>query len=599
MTGSREPGTLLLMPDESRTTFRIGFGKFIATAAASTTMLAAAWPASASGAPADEDSATIIVDASRFLDRFPREHRITHAAALDVPWLFNNFAVDIRNRHNLLAEVDVPEPGDYHLYVRSRGGRFRVAVDDRVVDENLEHDAFRLRRVGTFSLEAGSAMVRIMGIDGSPTIDVIVLAKEAGLTDDNLKNRELPEEVRLLRDYQVPRTGTVKFGDLTGDGRMDFLVVRRDFSAHAFDHEGNRLWSYTAPEEHADRRVHEPPGLVWDLDGDGRAEAVHWRMIDGVEWLVVADGRTGEIVRKTEWPTRPLPHDYSNFRLAIGQLRSERPDTILVFTDSGIYSERDADIRITAYDAALDRLWEHREDKLKDHLGHYVYARDLTGDGRDEVVVSGLILDADGNEILNRFDFFFRNQEHMDSIRFADLTENGRLEIVAPSSDTGVTVFDSRTGDLIWQHTAEHAQQAETGTFLDGVEGLQVAVGARTYNPLASYVWWFTADGQLLKKWPPNPLNGNPMFVKGDWYGDGTESLFWYKFRLNREGKGALYFKEPVYHMFDFTGDGAEEVITLQGSTLRVYGYKHADPDGEAKRSVDYLKDSVANHTHY
>jgi hypothetical protein len=271
----------------------------------------------------------------------------------------------------------------------------------------------------------------------------------------------------------------------------------------------------------------------------------------------------------------------------------------LVFTDSGIYSRREGDIRITAYDEQLEMLWEHREDKWKDHLGHYVYPRDLTGDGRDEVIVSGLVLDAEGNERLNRFDFFFRNQEHMDSIRFADLTGNGRLEIVAATSDTGVTVFDSSTGELLWQHTAEHAQQVETGRFLEGIDGLQVAIGARTYNPLAAYVWWFDATGRLLKRWPPNPLNGNPIFVKGDWYGEGDETLFWYRFRMLDDGRGELYFKEEVYHMFDFTGNGAEEVITLQGETLRVYGYRHADPEGQPRRDPHYLKDRVANHTHY
>jgi hypothetical protein len=31
-------------------------------------------------------------------------------------------------------------------------------------------------------------------------------------------------------------------------------------------------------------------------------------------------------------------------------------------------------------------------------------------------------------------------------------------------------------------------------------------------------------------------------------------------------GKGDLYFPEPVFHMFDFVGDAAEEVITLETS---------------------------------
>jgi hypothetical protein len=93
-------------------------------------------------------------------------------------------------------------------------------------------------------------------------------------------------------------------------------------------------------------------------------------------------------------------------------------------------------------------------------------------------------------------------------------------------------------------------------------------------------------------------LNGNPDFVKGDWDGDGREELFWYKFRLTDEGKGVLYFKQDAYHMFDFMGSGAEQVIARGGTTLQVYGSKRVRPKTSVRRDANYLK-RVANHTHY
>lgn len=96
-------------------------------------------------------------------------------------------------------------------------------------------------------------------------------------------------------------------------------------------------------------------------------------------------------------------------------------------------------------------------------------------------------------------------------------------------------------------------------------------------------------------------MNGNPDFVKGNWLGeDEKDQLFWYKFLIDSSGKGRLYFPDQVYHMFDFTGDGAEEVITLQGGRLRVYGSKSALRDPNlAKRDVEYMYRLVVNHTHY
>jgi hypothetical protein len=68
---------------------------------------------------------------------------------------------------------------------------------------------------------------------------------------------------------------------------------------------------------------------------------------------------------------------------------------------------------------------------------------------------------------------------------------------------------------------------------------------------------------------------------------------------MKNDGEGVLYFGEPVYHMFDFVGDRAEEVVTLQGDRLRVYGYARANHDGErVKRDTEYWRTRLANHDH-
>ncbi|UOQ96802.1 hypothetical protein MUN81_16325 [Hymenobacter sp. 5317J-9] len=76
--------------------------------------------------------------------------------------------------------------------------------------------------------------------------------------------------------------------------------------------------------------------------------------------------------------------------------------------------------------------------------------------------------------------------------------------------------------------------------------------------------------------------------------------LFWHKFRLNDAGTGELYFPDTVFHMFDFTGQGAEEVITLNQGRLSVFGSRRAAHSGkDSKKDLEYLRNSVVNHTHY
>lgn len=90
------------------------------------------------------------------------------------------------------------------------------------------------------------------------------------------------------------------------------------------------------------------------------------------------------------------------------------------------------------------------------------------------------------------------------------------------------------------------------------------------------------------------------MFVQGDWRGDGREQLFWYKFHMGGDGRGELYFPDGVYHMFDFLGDRAEEVITLAPGMLRVWSHRGANASGtRVARSPEYLRNAVVNHTHY
>jgi hypothetical protein len=550
------------------------------------------------------DQQTVVLDATAFIGEIQKGHVLTDAGTLQVPWIFNNTALEMRTRSNYVIRAEIPAAGRYHLYARTHGGDgsfFRVAVGDRVIGRDVGNEPLRFERVGEFDLQAGPVDVRLMRIEGSPVLDVLALSTRDDLTEADLRSRQLQPDVELLREYEIPRSNAVKFGDLTGDGSIDFLVLTAGYSAHAFDHAGIELWSWQAPDEGERLRAEfEAPGVLWDLDGDGAAEAIHWRQEGEQEWLVAADGRTGEVKARAPWPTRPLPHVYNNFRLAIGRLTADAWH-VVAYTDSG------NEVSVTAFDADLRQLWDWREAKLKDQLGHFLYPVDLSGDGVDEVLVGSMLLDAQGREIWNRFDLFYDHHDHADSYRFGDLDGDGQAEVVAAYSEAGVVAYRAMTGELLWQNMGEHSQQLEVGDFRDDVPGPEVAIGARTYGNrqagepyLSAQVWWFDAGGTLRSKWPGMPLNGNPVFVKGDWRGDGGEELFWYKFRLDREGVGEIFFGEPVFHMFDYTGDAAEEVVTLERGMLRFYGFAGADAAGpRVPRDPAYLRLRMANHTHY
>jgi hypothetical protein len=569
-------------------------------------------------------SPTVVVDASAFFEHMPKGTIMVQAggrggapqpsasaqtgrqpAALQPDaWLFNNTALLMRSQAYLYARAAIPEAGTYHVFVRSHGGEatsFRVSIGDKQTSAVFGNAPLSWKPGGSFELKNGPVDVVlsrvVLGQTVGSTFDALVLTKKPDFSEEDLRAYELHEDVALLREYSIPRASAVKFGDVDGDGKSDFLVLTSNYGGHMFSHDGRELWRWdNEPEGARGRAGFESPGLIWDFDRDGRAEVVHYSLAEGRESLVIAEGSTGATRHRAPWPTRPMPHEYNNFRLAIANFGAAYPETLLVFTDSG------GTISVTAYTKDLKQLWQHVENRKKDHLGHYVYAVDLNKDGTDEVIVSPLVLDSTGKVLWDRFDLLDDNHDHCDSLRFHDLDRDGELEILAPVSELGVMVFGARKGQLKWRHAAEHAQQLEVGNFLRAVPGPHIAVNARTYARngeagLGGQVHWFDARGNLLSKWPSNPLNGNPDFVKGDWRGDGGEELFWYKFRLDAQGKGTLYFRHDVYHMLDFMGNGSEQVIARGPTSLLVYGYKHAKPKS-VKRDYQYWK-KVANHTHY
>ena len=547
--------------------------------------------------------ATVVIDDSALWGRLPLKDQVADAASLKVPWLFNNTALLLLSQASMETEVRVPEAGTYYLYARSRGGRnasFRVALGKQVSPSIAGGDAFSWQRVEKFDLPAGPIKLRLTRIFTAPALDVLALSKKENLTEEELRPLQLHEEVKLLKEYRIPSPLAVNFGDADDDGRLDFIVISEGFSAHVLDHDGRELWAYEAPKEGSDvRNVDDINGVIWDLDADGRAEVLHWRHMEGGEWLVVADGKTGKVRRKTKWPAPPLPHPYWNTRIAIARFSPGHPNNVVVYSDTG------GTVTLAAYTKDLKPLWSHTEKKQKDHLGHYTYPFDIDGDGIDEVVASAIVLDAAGKVVWHRFDLFDDNHDHADQIRFVDLNGDGRLELVAPWSDVGVVALDARSGALLWWHQAEHTQRLQTGSYLAGVPGPHLAASARFYGnrQFEPYLWaqvhWFGAKGNLLSKWPANPINCNPVFVKGDWRGDGREELFWHLFKMTDDGEGVLYFGEPVYHMFDFVGDRAEEVVTLQGDQLRVYGYSRAKHSGErVEHDPEYWRTRLANHDH-
>ena len=583
---------------------------------------------------------TIIVPAADFLATIPAGDSNDGRFPAGT-WFFNNSTLNMSVADDVTATVPVKEAGVYHLFVRSVGtatSSFRVKIDGKQDSGSYGKGPLAWVRGGDFTLKLGNAEIRLTEIQPRPSINVIVLTKNADFKEDDLRALELPSEVKLLHEYTIANSNIVKFGDVDGSGKYAIVDITNDYSTIVYANDGHELWRWKAPPTTpGDPRGNEAAGILWDFHHTGRDELAHWReSSDGKEWLVLADGRTGDVIKQVPWPAPALPHVDNNYRMAVAKFHkdSDGPDTLLVFADTGGW------IGLTAYDKDLNLLWQHAEHREKDYFGHYIYPWDVNGDGVDEVVISHLCLDANGKEVWNNAKYFEDNHDHMDAMEFFDINGDGKPELLIGQSDVGTVAYNAQNGAMLWQNVSDHSQQITAGYILGDSKTPQVVTNGRVYavratpapgaaprvpggggfrgqatppgeigvggGGLGAQLYWFDNLGRLLERWPAHPLSGNPNFVRGDWYGTGKRTYFWFRFKLEPDGAATMFFKGEAYHMFDFDHTGADQVITLEGGggggggggqILRVYGNANVVTH-PVKRDAEYRR-IIANHTHY
>jgi hypothetical protein len=558
-------------------------------------------------AAAHESAETIVVPASDFFLDFPEGDTSGGGGygrnPAPQPWQFNESSLTLGVAGDATAKIPVKEAGTYHVWVRgsgAAGASFHVSINGKVDPTAFGTGAMATQQGGDVTLKPGTMEVKLTAVQPRAVFNVLVLTKKATLTDDDLKALELPPEVKELREYTIAPSNIVKFGDVDGSGKYAIVDILNDYSTIVYGNDGKELWRWTAPPtSRDDPRGNEAAGVLWDFHHTGKDELAHWREIDGKEYLVLCDGLTGKVIKQVPWPAPALPHVDNNYRMAVAKFHkdSDGPDTLLVFIDTGGY------IALTAYDKDLNLLWQHAEHRDKDYFGHYIYPYDVNGDGVDEVVISHLCLDANGKEVWNNAKYFEKNNDHMDAMEFFDMNGDGKPELLVGQSDVGTLEYNAQTGAMMWQNVSDHSQQVTAGYILADSKTPQVVTNGRTYEGgLSAQLYWFDNQGRLLEKWPEHALGGNPNFVRGDWFGTGKRTYFWYRFKLEPDGNSTLYFKGEAYHMFDFEHTGADQVITLDtpsggGQVLRVYGY--AGVVAHPKACDAECRKLIANHTHY
>lgn len=297
----------------------------------------------------------------------------------------------------------------------------------------------------------------------------------------------------------------VSVGDMDGDGEYEIVLHQ---TSHGHDNsqagitdppvfqcyklDGTFLWEINLGKNIREG-AHYTQFMVYDLDGDGKAELVmktadgsrdskgkiigdstkDWRnangyILSGPEYLTVFNGLTGEAAFTTDYlvprnsktitPTgEQLKEDWGDaygnrvdrFLACIAYLDGVHPSVVMC---RGYYTRTG----LAAWDWKDHKLvsrWVFDTNKDgKEYAGqgnHNLSVADVDNDGKDEIIYGQMTIDDNGKGL------YSTGIGHADALHVSDLDPSRPgLEVFSTQerfSDAGMNFRDARTGEVIWK----------------------------------------------------------------------------------------------------------------------------------------------------
>jgi hypothetical protein len=419
--------------------------------------------------------------------------------------------------------------------------------------------------------------------EAKAAIDAVIAkreAQEAALQAANPK----PVLWRKIKTDGFGVGRNLRFGDLDGDGQLDILIGQvhnrgpKDSNSEvgcltALDLDGKKLWQNGNASTWADKLTNDVAFQVHDLDGDGQTEVVYVRELQ----ITVAEGATGRTIRQTPSPETPprTPPPFNRFPRILGDaihfcdLRGKGHDSDFILKDR--YRS------VWALDDKLNVLWHGQCT-----TGHYPFAADIDGDGRDEVQVGYTLFDDDGTQL---WTLDGRVKDHADGVAWVRFRPDDPLRLICAGSDEGLFFADT-AGNIQKHHRIGHAQNISVADFRPDLPGLE-AVSINFWGN-QGLVHFYDADGNIYHDC--EPAQHGSMCLPVNWTGQPGE-FFVLSVDVREggmfDGRGHRVVRFPAdghpdkcYTVLDLTGDARDEIVVWDPSEIWIYTQEDSPREG-------------------
>ena len=419
--------------------------------------------------------------------------------------------------------------------------------------------------------------------------------------------------------FYTPNDASI--GDVDGDGEYEIILKWDPSNSHDNSHDGytgpvifdcyklngQHLWRIDLGKN-VRAGAHYTQFMVYDLDGDGRAEVVmktsdgtvdgtgkmigdadadyrnpQGRILTGPEYLTVFNGLTGAAMKTIDYiPERGNLMDWGDnranrsdrFLACVAYLDGVHPSVVMC---RGYYTRT----VLAAFDwdgKELKQRWifDSNNPGCEDYAGqgnHNLRVGDVDGDGCDEIIYGSCTIDHDGKGL------YSTKMGHGDALHLTHFDPSRRgLQVwdCHENKRDGSTYRDAATGEVLFQIKSNtdvgRCMAADIDPTYPGVEMWSLASGGirsvkgevvkeRVRGLSCNMaVWW---DGDLLRE-----LLDKNIVSKYNWEKGICERIAIFEGALSNNGTKATPCLQG-----DIIGDWREEVLlrTADNTALRLY----------------------------